>query len=37
MPPRRHPGSMGRYHLLMAEKALTYGTYLKVPQLLELQ
>jgi tryptophan 2,3-dioxygenase len=37
MPPRRHPGSMGRYHLPMAEKALTYGTYLRVPQLLELQ
>jgi tryptophan 2,3-dioxygenase len=37
MPPRRHPGSMGRYHLSMADKALTYGTYLKVPQLLELQ
>ena len=37
MPPRRHPGSMGRYHLPRAEMALTYGTYLKVPQLLELQ
>ena len=33
-PPRR---VRGRYHLPMADKPLTYATYLKVPELLELQ
>ena len=33
-PPRR---VRGRYHLRMTDKPLTYATYLKVPELLELQ
>jgi tryptophan 2,3-dioxygenase len=38
MPPRGHPGSLGaRYHHPMPDKGLTYGTYLRVPELLGLQ
>src|SRR5215208_609749 len=38
MPPRGHAGSpRARYHHGMAEEPLTYGTYLKIPELLSLQ
>ena len=38
MPPRGHPGSpRARYHHAMADKGLTYGTYLRIPELLGLQ